>query len=135
MRISDWSSDVCSSDLTRSLHPEAPPVMDGASCFWAPLPPDRGRYSGESAMEDPSLDHSCPSPDHPRGGADLLDHRDIGNRQSLFHQQEDGPGMVFWHPRGFALSQAVEGHIRRPMRHTGYREMRTPPLLSRDPWE
>lgn len=86
-------------------------------------------------MEDPSLGHSRPSPDHPRGGADLLDHRDIGNRQSLFHQQEDGPGMVFWHPRGFALYQAVEGHIRRHMRHAGYREVRTPQLLARALWE
>ncbi len=86
-------------------------------------------------MEDPSLDHSCPSPDHPRGGADLLDHRDIGNRQSLFHQQEDGPGMVFWHPRGFALYQAVEGHIQRHMRRAGYAEVRTPQLLARTLWE
>src|SRR3546814_20343220 len=71
MLISDWSSDVCSSDLpppravgvahalrsaaadaTRSLNPEAPPVMDGASCFGAPPTPDRGRYSGESALEE-----------------------------------------------------------------------------------
>ena len=64
-----------------------------------------------------------------------LDHRAIGNRQDLFHQQEEGPGQVFWHPRGFALYQTVETHIRRHMRRAGYREVRTPLLLSRSLWE
>jgi threonyl-tRNA synthetase len=72
-------------------------------------------------------------PDH--GSLDPHDHRAIGNRQHLFHQQEDGPGMVFWHPRGFALYQAVESHVRRHMRRAGYREVRTPQLLDRALWQ
>jgi threonyl-tRNA synthetase len=63
------------------------------------------------------------------------DHRVIGNRMELFHQQEEAPGMVFWHPRGFALYQVVESHIRRRMREAGYREVRTPQLMARSLWE
>ncbi len=69
------------------------------------------------------------------GSLDPHDHRAIGNRQRLFHQQEDGPGQVFWHPRGFAVYQAVEAHVRRHMRRAGYREVRTPQLLARSLWE
>lgn len=63
------------------------------------------------------------------------DHRVIANRMDLFHQQEEGPGMVFWHPRGFALYRLVEEYIRRRMRRVGFREIRTPQLLSRALWE
>ncbi len=58
------------------------------------------------------------------------DHRSLGNRLDLFHQQEDGPGMVFWHPRGWALYRLIEEHIRKRMREAGYREVRTPQILA-----
>ena len=63
------------------------------------------------------------------------DHRAIGNRLDLFHQQEEGPGVVFWHPRGFTLYRVIEDYIRRRMRQAGYREVRTPQLLARSLWE
>jgi threonyl-tRNA synthetase len=66
---------------------------------------------------------------------DAFDHRAIGNRLDLFHQQEEGPGMVFWHPRGFAVYRAIEDHIRRHMRRDGFREVRSPQLLARSLWE
>ncbi len=66
---------------------------------------------------------------------DIQDHRQIGQRQELFHQQEEGAGMVFWHPRGLQLYRAVEDHIRRRMKALGFREVRTPQLLSRALWE
>jgi threonyl-tRNA synthetase len=58
------------------------------------------------------------------------DHRSLGNRLNLFHQQEDGPGMVFWHPRGFTLYHIIEDYIRRRMREAGYLEVRTPQILA-----
>ena len=67
--------------------------------------------------------------------SDRQDHRAIGNRMDLFHQQEEAAGMAFWHPRGFALYRVVEDHIRRRMRRAGFREIRTPQLLSRSLWE
>jgi threonyl-tRNA synthetase len=66
---------------------------------------------------------------------DPNDHRVIGNRMDLFHQQQEGPGMVFWHPRGFALYQIVEDYLRRHMRRLGFGEVRTPQLLARSIWE
>ena len=64
-----------------------------------------------------------------------LDHRSIANRLDLFHQQDEGPGVVFWHPRGFALYRVIEDYIRRRMRAAGYREVRSPQLLARSLWE
>jgi threonyl-tRNA synthetase len=64
-----------------------------------------------------------------------LDHRVLGNRLDLFHQQEEGPGMVFWHPRGWELYRVLEDYIRRRMRRAGFREIRTPQLLARSIWE
>lgn len=66
---------------------------------------------------------------------DERDHRAIGNRMDLFHQQEEAPGMVFWHPRGFALYEVVTGYIRKRMRAAGYRPVLTPQLMARELWE
>jgi threonyl-tRNA synthetase len=66
---------------------------------------------------------------------DSNDHRVIGNRLDLFHQQDEGPGMVFWHPRGAALYGVLEDYIRKHMRAAGFREVRTPQLLARSLWE
>lgn len=64
-----------------------------------------------------------------------IDHRVLGNKLDLFHQQEEGAGMVFWHPRGWALYRALEDHVRDRMRRAGFREIRTPQLLARSLWE
>ncbi len=63
------------------------------------------------------------------------DHRILAQRLELFHQQEEGPGMVFWHPRGFTLYRIVEDYIRRKMKAAGFQEIRTPQLLARKLWE
>jgi threonyl-tRNA synthetase len=66
---------------------------------------------------------------------DACDHRAIANRMDLFHQQEEGPGMVFWHPRGFALYHVIEDYLRRRMRRAGFAEVRTPQVLARSLWQ
>jgi threonyl-tRNA synthetase len=66
---------------------------------------------------------------------DIDDHRAIGNRLDLFHQQEEGPGMVFWHPRGYAIYRVIEDYILRRMRRAGFHEIKTPQLLARSLWE
>ena len=63
------------------------------------------------------------------------DHRVIARRMDLFHQQEEGPGMIFWHPRGFVIYQLIEEEIRKRMRTAGFKEVRTPQLLDRALWE
>lgn len=66
---------------------------------------------------------------------DDIDHRVLGNKLDLFHQQEEGPGMVFWHPRGWELYRVLEDYVRARMRRAGFREIRTPQLLARSLWE
>ena len=64
-----------------------------------------------------------------------IDHRVLGSKLDLFHQQEEGPGMVFWHPRGWMLYRAIEDYIRAEMAHSGFLEIRTPQVLARSLWE
>jgi threonyl-tRNA synthetase len=67
--------------------------------------------------------------------AEKRDHRKIGKALDLFHQQEEGPGMVFWHPRGWAIWQQVEQYMRRVYRDSGYQEVRCPQVLDVSLWK
>jgi len=67
--------------------------------------------------------------------AEKRDHRRIGKQLDLFHTQEEAPGMVFWHPKGWTLYQTVEQYMRRVFADNGYQEIRTPQLVDRSLWE
>ncbi len=67
--------------------------------------------------------------------AEKRDHRKIGKALDLFHQQEEGPGMVFWHPNGWAIWQQVEQYMRRVYRQSGYQEVRCPQVLDVSLWK
>ena len=65
--------------------------------------------------------------------AEKRDHRQLGTQLDLFHMQEEAPGMVFWHPKGWALWQQVEQYMRRVYRDNGYQEVRGPQILRPQP--
>ncbi len=67
--------------------------------------------------------------------AEKRDHRKLGKQLDLFHMQEESPGMVFWHPKGWALWQQVEQYMRRRMNAAGYSEIKTPMIMDRSLWE
>ena len=67
--------------------------------------------------------------------AEKRDHRRLGTQLDLFHMQEEAPGLVFWHPKGWVLWQAVEQYMRRVYRENGYKEVRGPQILDRSLWE
>jgi len=67
--------------------------------------------------------------------AERRDHRKLGRDLGLFHFQDEAPGLVFWHPRGWAIWQAVEQYMRQVYRDTGYREVKAPQILDRSLWE
>ena len=67
--------------------------------------------------------------------AEKRDHRRIGRELDLFHNQEEAPGMVFWHPRGWALWQQVEQYMRRVYADNGYHEVRGPQIMDKSIWE
>jgi threonyl-tRNA synthetase len=66
--------------------------------------------------------------------AEKRDHRRLGREMDLFHLQEEGPGAVFWHPKGWTLFQAMIGYMREKQRRAGYEEVNTPEVLDRSLW-
>ena len=67
--------------------------------------------------------------------AEKRDHRKIGKALGLFHMQEEAPGMVFWHERGWRIYQTIQRYMSDLWRANGYREIRTPQLVDRSLWE
>ncbi len=67
--------------------------------------------------------------------AERRDHRRIGKRLRLFHTQEEAPGMVFWHPHGWAVYQAIEQYMRAKLQRRGYQEIRTPQVVDFSLWQ
>ena len=67
--------------------------------------------------------------------AEKRDHRKLGKQLDLFHMQDEAPGMVFWHPKGWVIWQQVEQYMRRVYQDNGYQEIRCPQILARSLWE
>ena len=67
--------------------------------------------------------------------AEKRDHRRVGREMDLFHFQEEAPGSVFWHPKGWTLFQALENYIRRTQTKAGYVEVNSPQLMDKTLWE
>ena len=67
--------------------------------------------------------------------AEKRDHRKLGRQLDLFHLQDEAPGMVFWHPKGWVIWQEVEQYMRRLLSANGYLEVRTPQVMDRVLWE
>jgi len=67
--------------------------------------------------------------------AEKRDHRRLGRELDLFHMQDEAPGLVFWHPKGWTVWQQVEQYMRRVYRDNGYQEVKGPQLLDRSIWE
>jgi threonyl-tRNA synthetase len=67
--------------------------------------------------------------------AEKRDHRKLAKQLDLFHQQEEAPGMVFWHPKGWAIWQAVEQYVRGVYRRSGYKEVRAPLIMDVSLWK
>jgi threonyl-tRNA synthetase len=67
--------------------------------------------------------------------AEKRDHRKLGRELDLFHIDEVAPGVVFWHPKGWALWQAIERYMRDVYRDTGYQEVKGPQILDKSLWE
>ena len=67
--------------------------------------------------------------------ASKRDHRKLGQKYDLFHFQEEAPGMVFWHPKGWTIFRILEDYIREKLRISGYEEIKTPEVVDRKLWE
>ncbi len=67
--------------------------------------------------------------------AEKRDHRKLAKKQDLFHFQEEAPGMVFWHPKGWAIYKTIERYISAKMQMHGYQEINTPQVVDQSLWE
>ena len=67
--------------------------------------------------------------------AEKRDHRRIGRQLDLFHFQEEAPGCVFWHERGWTIYMEIENYVRGVLRESGYQEVNTPQIVDRSLWE
>jgi threonyl-tRNA synthetase len=67
--------------------------------------------------------------------AEKRDHRLLGKQLGLFHMQEEAPGMVFWHPKGWSIYQSIEQYMRKAQDAHGYQEIKTPQLVDLSLWE
>ena len=67
--------------------------------------------------------------------AEKRDHRKLGKSLDLFHVQDNAPGLVFWHPKGWTLWQEIEQYLRKVYKAGGYQEIRCPQILDRSLWE
>ncbi len=67
--------------------------------------------------------------------ASKRDHRKFGKKYDLFHLQEEAPGMVFWHDKGWTIYQAIESYMRGKLKANDYQEVKTPQILDRSLWE
>jgi threonyl-tRNA synthetase len=72
---------------------------------------------------------------HMLAEAEKRDHRKLGRELDFFHQQDEAPGLVFWHPKGWAIWQQVEQYMRRVYQDNGYQEVKAPQILDRSLWE
>ncbi|MDQ3195728.1 MAG: threonine--tRNA ligase [Pseudomonadota bacterium] len=72
---------------------------------------------------------------HRLAEAEKRDHRKLARQLDLFHLQEEAPGMVFWHPKGWTIYQQVEQYMRRVLDEHGYEEVKCPQILDRTLWE
>tara|TARA_X000000950_G_scaffold264332_1_gene337492 strand:+ start:1587 stop:3536 length:1950 start_codon:yes stop_codon:yes gene_type:complete len=67
--------------------------------------------------------------------AEQVDHRKLGKEMNLFHFQEEAPGMVFWHPKGWSVYTQLQYYVREMQKRAGYREVNTPEVVDRKLWE
>jgi threonyl-tRNA synthetase len=104
-----------------------------AGAYWRgdPKNPQLQRIYGTAWADEKQLADYL----HQLEEAEKRDHRKLGRQLDLFHMQEEGKGMVFWHQKGLTLWHVIEGYVRRRLDAAGYREVRTPQVLDKVFWE
>ena len=108
-------------------------LMKLAGAYWRGNPKNEmlQRIYGTAWGKKEDLDQHL----HMLEEAEKRDHRKLGTALNLFHMQEEAPGMVFWHPKGWALWQQVEQYMRSVYIDNAYQEVKCPQILDRRLWE
>jgi len=108
-------------------------LMKVAGAYWRgdSTKPMLSRIYGTAWAKQEDLDAYL----HRLEEAERRDHRRLGREMDLFHFQEEGPGAIFWHPKGWTLFQTLVSYMRRRQKEAGYTEVNTPQVLDRALWE
>ena len=109
-------------------------LMKVAGAYWRGDSNKPDAVSASTAPPSPSRKSSTPICKRLEE-AERRDHRRLGREMDLFHFQEEGPGTVFWHPKGWTLFQTLIAYMRRRQKAAGYIEVNTPQVLDRALWE
>src|SRR6202790_1005913 len=132
-RQGDWF-DLCRGPhmVATSQIGNAFKLMKGGGAYWRgdSQNPMLTRIYGTAWHNQAELDAYV----HMLEEAERRDHRRLGREMDLFHFQEEGPGVVFWHPRGWAIFQEIIAYMRRRLK-ADYREVNAPQLLDKSLWE
>src|ERR1035437_9135164 len=107
-------------------------LMKVAGAYWRgdSNPPILTRIDGRASAKQDELDAYLKQIEE----AEKRDHRKLGREMDLFHFQEEAPGSVFWHAKGWTLFQALENYIRRRQQDAGFIEVNSPQLMDREMW-
>jgi threonyl-tRNA synthetase len=107
-------------------------LMKVAGAYWRgdPKNPMLTRIYGTAFAKQEELDSYLKQIEE----AEKRDHRRLGREMGLFHFQEEAPGSVFWHSKGWTLFQALENYIRRRQQESGFIEVNSPQLMDRELW-
>ncbi|MBU1224055.1 MAG: threonine--tRNA ligase [Gammaproteobacteria bacterium] len=133
-RQGDWF-DVCRGPHLPSTGklPRAFKLMKLAGAYWRgdSKNPMLQRIYGTAWMKKEDLDAYL----HRLEEAEKRDHRKLAKQLDLLHMQDEAPGMVFWHPKGWIVWQQIEQYMRQKFVEYGYQEVRTPAVMDRSMWE
>ena len=133
-RQGDWI-DLCRGPHMTSTGKVGPAfkLMKVAGAYWRgdSTKPMLSRIYGTAFAKQADLDAHL----HRLEEAAKRDHRRLGREMDLFHFQEEGPGTIFWHPKGWTLFQVLISYLRRRQDAAGYIEVNTPQVLDRSLWE
>ncbi|MDP3421820.1 MAG: threonine--tRNA ligase [Thiobacillus sp.] len=133
-RQGDWF-DVCRGPHLPSTGklPRAYKLMKLAGAYWRgdSKNPMLQRIYGTAWAKKEDLDAYL----HRLEEAEKRDHRKLAKQLDLLHMQEEAPGMVFWHPKGWIVWQQIEQYMRQKFVDYGYQEVRTPAVMDRSMWE
>ena len=133
-RQGDWF-DMCRGPHLPSTGklPKAYKLMKLAGAYWRgdSKNPMLQRIYGTAWAKKEDLDAYL----HRLEEAEKRDHRKLAKQLDLLHMQEEAPGMVFWHPRGWIVWQQIEQYMRQKFVEYGYQEVRTPAMMDRGMWE
>ena len=113
--------------------PKAFQLMKVAGAYWRGDSQNKmlQRIYGTAWMDKPALKQYL----HQLEEAEKRDHRRIGRRLDLFHIQEEAPGMVFWHDKGWTIYKTIEDYLRKQLYQRGYQEINTPQIVDCSLWE